>query len=298
MKDEFLNSEYLNSEYRELLAGYVLGDLDSEELAQLQELLRQNPALKMEILSLQETLGAIPLGAELQRPPANLKSRILQNAEPSVRQENNDQVQRGEKLQSRLRIRWAWGPIVTGVAVAGAIALGWQNMQLRQQLAVTEAENQSYKIVIASDEMPSQDTWQSFKEVVSDHSNSLTRSQGPVDFATQDLAAVRSQYSQRIALSGKFPELRKAKLLGGSLCALSKTEGLRLSYKTASGEVISFYQLHRQGFSLDINQTPIPIQVFDGPNGLVWGDQNYVFVLVGDAPATMIRQLQRSLEST
>ena len=108
---------------------------------------------------------------------------------------------------------------------------------------------------------------------------------------------MRQQYGERVDMSGKFPELKRAKLLGGSFCELSKTEGVRLSYKVSAGQTISFYRLDREGFSLKISDRPMPIQMFEGPNGLVWGDRDYVYVLVGEVPMGTIRQLWRSLDS-
>lgn len=308
MSDDVSNS--LSPEHQELLAGYVLGDLDPEEMIVVQELLRNAPHLEQEVVNLQEALGAIPLALDPQQPPENLKDRILVAADLSTSSVDSATVDSAtvdsETIQaSQRRSLWkkiTWGKIVTGIAVAGAIALGLQNLQLRQQLAQTE--NQPYKIAVNavdSDEGLPQETWQSFTEVLQDHQQSVTRDQGPVDFASQDVAAVRSQYSQRIALSDTFPELKKAKLLGGSFCELSKTQGIRLSYKVpgqnTEENMISFYQLNRKGFSLDITETPMPIQVFDGPNGLVWGDRNYVYVLVGEVSMDTIRQLRRSLQS-
>ena len=285
-----MRSESSASEYQELLAGYVLGDLTPEELTQVQNLLRQDPAVDVEIQALQEALGALPLGLDVEEPPAPLKARILEAAGALPQ---TMAVEHGGHPKPRRSLQLKWGRLITGLAVTGAIALGVQNWQLRQQLAQTP----SYKIAITSEETLPREAWQSFSEVLLDHQNSLTRSQGPVDFATQDVAEVRSQYSQRISLSTNFPELSKAKLLGGSFCELSKTQGIRLSYKVSAGKMISFYQLKRQGFSLDISETPMPIQVFEGPNGLVWGDQDYVYVLVGEVAMPTMRQLMRSLRS-
>ncbi len=268
---------------QELLAGYVLGDLTPEEMAQVQELLREDPALATEVLQLQNTLGAIPLALEFQQPPAHVKAQLLATAASAAAP--------AKKVSQPWRL--PWGRIITGIAITGAIALGLQNWQLRQQLA----QSAPYKIAITTDDRVPQDSWQAFGEVFLDHQDSLSRSEGPVDFGTQDVAQMRQQYGERVDMSGKFPELKRAKLLGGSFCELSKTEGVRLSYKVSAGQTISFYRLDREGFSLKISDRPMPIQMFEGPNGLVWGDRDYVYVLVGEVPMGTIRQLWRSLDS-
>ncbi|MBD2255974.1 anti-sigma factor [Pseudanabaena sp. FACHB-2040] len=112
--------------WQELLAGYVLGDLDPEELAQVQQLLADHPELGDEVRSLQATFDTLPYALEPQAPPPPLRSRIMAAAQsvpaapPVIRSPN-----RRWRLVPWLGVGWA----VTALALA---ALAVDNYRLRQ----------------------------------------------------------------------------------------------------------------------------------------------------------------------
>jgi len=114
---------------RELLAGYVLGDLTSAEEAQVEELLAQNPAFVTEVQQLRATLNLLPLGlSQADGPPPLLLSRPMANPSST------------SLIKTPKTFPWkkiAWGSLLV-TAIAG---LGWQNHQLHQQLASREREN-------------------------------------------------------------------------------------------------------------------------------------------------------------
>ena len=276
--------ESLTPDQQELLAGYALGELDSEELSQVQELFRQYPVLEGEVLNLQGALRALPLGLEIEEPPAELRSRLMASA---------TQLSTGVRRKSSV----PWGRIVGGLAVGVSLLLGWQNWQLRQQLAKQQPDDVA---ITAEESLPPGQERLAFEEVLADHQNSLVRSQGPVDFATQNVAAVRSQYAQRMVLPTPLPQLMKAQLLGGSFCELTQTKGIRLSYQVKTGETVSFYQLlNSEGFPpATPGEIGAPIQVVQESNtwvSYVWKEQDYIYVLVGDLPLQEMRQLALSI---
>ncbi|PZD74680.1 hypothetical protein C1752_00619 [Acaryochloris thomasi RCC1774] len=275
--------ESLTPEQRELMAGYVLGEIDPDELAQVRELLRQYPVLEQEVLSLQDALGAVPLGLETEKPPAELRSRLLTSATP---------ISTGVSKKRSV----PWGRMVVALAVGVSVLLGLQNWQLRQQLATRSPKGVSDKSQVSALRIEESLT---FEEILLDHQNSLSRSQGPADFATQDIAAVRSKYASRFELPTQLPQLQKAQLLGGSFCELSQIKGIRFSYRVKTGETLSFYQLTRsEGLleRLDADSEQ-PVLVSEEPNTFIWDDQNYLYILVGDLPASEMRQLAPSTQS-
>ncbi|WP_159789632.1 hypothetical protein [Sodalinema gerasimenkoae] len=68
-------------EFQELAAGYVLGDLSSEERQVFQAQLQHHPELAEEVRLLQDVLGAIPYGLPETPPPPGLREAILAAAE-------------------------------------------------------------------------------------------------------------------------------------------------------------------------------------------------------------------------
>jgi len=115
------NSQPHNLE--EILAGYVLGDLDEEELAWFNQQLAANPQLRGQIIQLESTLNLIPYGLpkDVSENNLNLRSQILAQVKP-----------KGVPF----KFRWSW--IISGVTAAGALLLGINNFSLRQQVAMTE----------------------------------------------------------------------------------------------------------------------------------------------------------------
>jgi len=106
----------------ELLAGYILGDLDPEEQQAFIQLLRERPDLAQQVEQLQETLGLLPYGLPDPEPSPQLKTRILTAA---------------VALNRRLRPnRWTQAsPWVALAASLVAVWLGFDSYQMRQQLA-------------------------------------------------------------------------------------------------------------------------------------------------------------------
>lgn len=78
--------------WNELMAGYVLGDLDAEERQEWEEILRSHPELTNEIKELQQTVAFASEQAPAVEPPPELRASLLaavratpqENASPSL----------------------------------------------------------------------------------------------------------------------------------------------------------------------------------------------------------------------
>ena len=105
----------------ELLAGYVLGDLDERERDDLRDALAADPDLQRQLDDLRLTLELLPMalpGAPV--PPARLRQGLL-----------------GKEQQRHPARRWRPRPIQLGLAAMafGLVALGTQVVQLRGEMA-------------------------------------------------------------------------------------------------------------------------------------------------------------------
>ena len=125
------NSEFENLE--ELLAGYVLGNLNEEELAWLNEKLTANPEFRKQVAQLEATLTLMPYGLPENAPQTDLRSQILAKVE----------------AKSLVSNRFHWGWIIGTVTTFSAVCLGFNNYNLRQQLALRETQLQQQQELIA-----------------------------------------------------------------------------------------------------------------------------------------------------
>ncbi len=131
--------------WQELMAGYVLGNLTPEEAEELQQLLSAHPELGEEMHSLQNVLAVMPYALPEVQPAASVRSRILTAA-----QNQEDQIvpirQRDRRPSMTL-----WGGSIAAIL---AVAIGLDNLNLRQQLATTQAKIASQKDLIAMLQAP------------------------------------------------------------------------------------------------------------------------------------------------
>jgi anti-sigma-K factor RskA len=133
--------------WQDLLAGYALGNLTSEEVEALQQLLREHPELIAEVDRLQEVLALIPYNVPEQEPPAHLKSSILKAAQadqgiPQLFEEpfaspSPTRVSQSSPASPRWSfVKWLG---VAGVVAAALLGLGVDNYRLRQAAQVDRA---------------------------------------------------------------------------------------------------------------------------------------------------------------
>ncbi len=139
-------------------------------------------------------------------------------------------------------------------------------------------------------------------EIVTDHVGSLTRSEGPVDVASSDAAAIREWLGHAVPFVARVPTLavERARLLGGSVCHLGSTRGIRLTYALETGETLSFYHLERTGRAPfpRPGEKPIHVRYADpgrGPGALLWADERFVFALVAELSPARLEDLAARL---
>jgi hypothetical protein len=115
-----------------MLAGYALGDLSTEEMAEVEAYIAAQPEATAELARLQTTLALLPLALPESSPSPDLRSRILAAAQPTPVPVANNVVD----LASRRRSPVAHGAWIGGAIAAGLVAvLGFQNYRLTQEMA-------------------------------------------------------------------------------------------------------------------------------------------------------------------
>lgn len=117
----------------ELIAGYVLGNLDEAELAWLNQYLAKNPESKEQIKQLETALSLLPYSLPEAIPSANLGEKILAKAQSQ------------SFFNSRFD-RWGW--FVSGFATLTTLWFGLQSYSLRQQIAQVNSRLQQQQELV------------------------------------------------------------------------------------------------------------------------------------------------------
>ena len=136
----------------ELMAGYVLGNLSSEEAEELNQLLTEHPELATEVQQLQEVLEVLPYALPEVEPPQQLRQSILDtvSAESSIVSNPQPVPQRRRRRNSPL----FWSRIVGSVAALLVLALVFENYRIRGRVENLEAEVAPREAVIAMLQKP------------------------------------------------------------------------------------------------------------------------------------------------
>jgi anti-sigma-K factor RskA len=113
--------------WQELMAGYALGDLSSEEAETLQRWLNEHPELKDEVTQFQEVLALMPYALPDPEPPPQLRETILSQAVAE-----NRPVGIFAEPRSRRRTRINWAVLAGTIAAVALVAIGVDNYRLRQ----------------------------------------------------------------------------------------------------------------------------------------------------------------------
>jgi flagellar motor protein MotB len=138
-----MNSSIPPIEWSELLAGYVLGDLTTAEIATVEAYLASSTAAQQELQKLQAALSLVTetapfMAISAESTPANtselaslerLRARIVAPVSPSVTR---------RKPQVLTWLGWGLGTVSTILAAT----FGWQSYQLDRQLQVARQEVQ------------------------------------------------------------------------------------------------------------------------------------------------------------
>ncbi|MEO0458372.1 MAG: hypothetical protein AAF152_17575 [Cyanobacteria bacterium P01_A01_bin.114] len=288
------------SDWQTLAAGYVLGDLSSEEMAQFQQLLVAHPQLTQIVADLQETLSMLPYGLPQQPPDKQVRTRLMSAAKTQL----SPSLPLRQPTGPASRLRW-----VARLAASVAVILGGCSLWLTYRVATLQARLASAErfaeIAIADEAVPGPaltispaepllaQEWAGLSQLVQDHLGSLVRSQGPVDIATADPDALLAQ----LARAEPIPTLTspQAKLLGGSPCQFGKAQGLRLTYQLPSEQTVSVYQIDLNGNQFpQFSETHVTLRDRD-TNLIFWREQDYLYALAADLPLTDLQTLAQTL---
>ncbi len=146
-------------EWEELLAGYVLGDLDPEEVIEMHKIILEHPEIVTKIDHFQETLAMLLLGLSETYPVKNLRDRIAAQAIPiTVENLLSDPLDPTATVLSPLapaqksprRNLWQLATICLGsISAIAIIVIGFDNYQMRQQIANNQIELQKHRQTIA-----------------------------------------------------------------------------------------------------------------------------------------------------
>ena len=279
---------------QDLTAGYILGNLDTDELQEFFTLSAQHPDQSAFMAELQALMNQLPFALEEQRPPQALGDRILTAA----------------ATQPQRTIQWP--PLVIGVAIISAIGLGIDNLLIRQQLRIAQQQVTQQAIALAQQKQASplqistspqvlMANWGGITQILEDHLQAEKKGQQAVEInAKQQSELIQAFKANNLILPTPVPSLSKQKaiLLGGAICEFEKTKGVRIMYETPSHESVSFYQLHRASTPSFPNRLsePLIIQNNTGPNLIVWGNETFLYALVADLPQTTLKDLIPPLE--
>lgn len=141
------------SEYSEhlqlMIAGYVLGDLDADEVVEFEQLLATDPAIADEVAQMQNALETAYAPAEVS-PPSHLRSAIMAaqaaemaQAAETVQAAETNSWRSSRSATTRSARRFSWSQAMGAAAAVVIVALGINNYQLRRALQATQAETPS-----------------------------------------------------------------------------------------------------------------------------------------------------------
>jgi hypothetical protein len=131
-----------------LLAGHALGNLSSEENAQLKRLLAEHPEWVTELEGLESTLSLLLLPltlSEVEPPPAHLEAQILNAAQTDLKAAPVVRPTRGNGIV----IPKAWVMGLSSAAVFVISLLGWQTYTLQAKLTTAQTQNQQLQQALA-----------------------------------------------------------------------------------------------------------------------------------------------------
>jgi anti-sigma-K factor RskA len=110
---------------QELIAGYVLGNLEPTEAEELEQLLAQRPELTDELERVQVSLGLMAYAPQPVSPPSRVQSAILNEFQAF---QSSKQARPSKRP---IPLRWSWA--LVGVAAALALGFGLDSYRLRNQ---------------------------------------------------------------------------------------------------------------------------------------------------------------------
>jgi anti-sigma-K factor RskA len=132
-----MNDHLAFEHWQELVAGFVIGDLDANETQELQRLLADRPELTLEVSQLQEVLRQVVEEGAAVEPSAHLCWEILHAIE---QEESSVETSPQEAISPTFRPQWRklWYTIRGAIAATAIGALGWHDYQVQQALDHSE----------------------------------------------------------------------------------------------------------------------------------------------------------------
>lgn len=328
-------------ELNELAAGYVLGDLNSAESALFQQQLQQDATLQIRVAQLQKTLAMMALGIPSQETPPSLRSRIMQTVESPTPlssaplQPDWDQAassppvipNQNEKTQPHPQSsEWATSPqqyfgrgyrwILWGAGAALiAIALGTQQYQLKQQIAMLEtalSQQQSWSAAIPERDilLPAETTltleapaelvtqqWPGLQHLSQDHQQSHIQDprSGNVNLQTNQ-QAVPQKLLDRLMPSSTMPRLVEksrnveAQFLTITPCKMGKIQGLRMTYLLDPKTTVSVYKLYPGEELPHPGAEAMSLQSAEGLSMVLWEEDTFLYAIVSDLPINRLKK--------
>ncbi len=127
----------------ELLAGYVLGDLNPAEIATVEKYLAQHPEQQAEITNLKFSLDLLPLSLPIELPTVDLRQRIMELAEGETIQKAvtpvpEPTIKLSPSKSGQLNTVDVVRTVLAGLGLLIGAGFGWQNHQLSQELATVK----------------------------------------------------------------------------------------------------------------------------------------------------------------
>jgi anti-sigma-K factor RskA len=150
------NLDQNSEEWENLMAGYVLGDLTPEEVAEVHQLLALHPELVTEVEQLQEVLALLPLALREIYPSPKLRSQILENAQINLESPSESliKLQTTHPTYNHLKKYLNKTFVIGGIMAALLIGLSIDSYRTRNQLAIAQSELSSYQEAIATLKQP------------------------------------------------------------------------------------------------------------------------------------------------
>jgi anti-sigma-K factor RskA len=123
-----MTNSILTDEIKELAAGYVLDELDPDEMAAFEQIMSEHVAVRQEVRELQIALGSLVVDVPQLEPPAHLRAKMLAALgvvdEPVVLPQK----------------KFNWSKLTAIVATIAAAVLLWDNWRLRQDLSLAQLQ--------------------------------------------------------------------------------------------------------------------------------------------------------------
>ena len=289
---------------QELAAGYALGNLDSDELQEFHQLAADYPEQSELVADMQELMNLLPFSLEPQAPPASIRDRILSeasNAAPNA-------LDRPKAQKAPEERPWI---LLLSVLVAGTMGgFGiWSTHKLHMAQRTIKTQQQKIAQLQSPDAMQIKTSpqvlmanWNGISLVLEDHLQAQKKGTQAVEIQAETPPELFQRLQdENFSLPQPTPSLSLKNLdfLGGSLCKFGQTKGLRIMYETSQQHPISFYQLKRAetpNFPLALSEHVL-IQSSSGPNMLLWGNDAFLFAIVGDLANPELEILASTLEA-